>query len=174
MLRLIITQNINFLTKSIASTNQVVAPINSVTHNFNQLPSVANNRLFSISSARRCEATENEEGEDNIKVHPLYKKYAGTDRDRSQIIPYEKSVEYLNSPAFATTYGSNKVWELYRRVHKGQFPKTKTRKTCIRGQVIAVGSPCPICRDEFLVLDYRNLQLLKQFISPYTGEVRFS
>lgn len=36
---------------------------------------------------------------------------------------------------------------------------------------IDTGSPCPICRDEYLVLDYRNTGLLKQFISPYTGEI---
>lgn len=36
---------------------------------------------------------------------------------------------------------------------------------------MSTGNPCPICRDEYLVLDYRNLDLLKQFISPHTGEV---
>lgn len=37
--------------------------------------------------------------------------------------------------------------------------------------MIATGNPCPICRDEFLILDYRNVDLLKQFISPYSGKL---
>jgi small subunit ribosomal protein S18b len=36
--------------------------------------------------------------------------------------------------------------------------------------MVSTGNPCPICRDEFLVLDYRNTDLLKQFISPFNGE----
>lgn len=37
--------------------------------------------------------------------------------------------------------------------------------------MISTGNPCPICRDEYLVLDYRNVDLLKQFISPYSGKL---
>ena len=37
--------------------------------------------------------------------------------------------------------------------------------------MIATGNPCPICRDEYLVLDYRNVDLLKQFISPFNGQI---
>lgn len=51
------------------------------------------------------------------------------------------------------------------------FAPRKTRKTCIRQGKISTGNPCPICRDEYLVLDHRNTELLKQFISPYSGEV---
>lgn len=40
-----------------------------------------------------------------------------------------------------------------------------------RRDEITTGNPCPICRDVYLVVDYRNVELLKQFISPYTGEV---
>jgi len=36
--------------------------------------------------------------------------------------------------------------------------------------MLTTSNPCPICRDEYLVLDYRNVELLKQFISPYNGE----
>ena len=32
-------------------------------------------------------------------------------------------------------------------------------------------NPCPICRDEYLILHYTNLDLLKQFIRPQTGYV---
>nr|KAG5693170.1 hypothetical protein BaRGS_035368 [Batillaria attramentaria] len=41
----------------------------------------------------------------------------------------------------------------------------------MRGGQISTGSPCPICRDEYLVLDHKNVKLLEQFVSPYTGEV---
>lgn len=51
------------------------------------------------------------------------------------------------------------------------FPPRKTRKTCIRKGMLSTGNPCPVCRDEYLVLDYRNVDLLKQFISPQSGEV---
>lgn len=92
-------------------------------------------------------------------------------KDRSQKIPVETSIRYLKSSAYKQTYGNNLVWEQYRRNHKGMFPPRKTRKTCIRKNQISTGNPCPICRDEYLVLDHRNVELLKQFISPHSGEV---
>lgn len=94
------------------------------------------------------------------------------DIDRTKIIPVEQSLRYLASEAYKQTYGTKFVWEQYRRNHKGPFAPRKTRKTCVRKGVISTGNPCPICRDEYLVLDHRNLQLLRQFISPQTGEVR--
>ncbi|KAJ6652882.1 hypothetical protein lerEdw1_010540 [Lerista edwardsae] len=80
----------------------------------------------------------------------------------------EKPWEYLESEEYIEKYGSNPVWFGYRRNHKGQIPPQKTRKTCIRGKSIC-GNPCPICRDQNLFLDYRNVKLLEQFICPYTG-----
>ncbi|XP_025421796.1 28S ribosomal protein S18b, mitochondrial [Sipha flava] len=92
-------------------------------------------------------------------------------KDRSTIIPVETSIKYLKSEAYKITYGDNEVWKEYRRNHKGSIPPKKTRKMCIRANMIATGNPCPICRDEYLVLDYRNVDLLKQFISPYSGKL---
>nr|XP_012148738.1 PREDICTED: 28S ribosomal protein S18b, mitochondrial [Megachile rotundata] len=92
-------------------------------------------------------------------------------KDRTKIIPAETSIQYLQSTAYKLTYGDYPVWKFYRRNFKGQFAPKKTRKMCIRGGVISTGNPCPICRDEYLVLDYRNVELLKQFISEYTGEI---
>lgn len=92
-------------------------------------------------------------------------------KDRTKQIPVETSIRYLNSSAYKQTYGDHLVWEQYRRNHKGPFPPRKTRKTCIRHGMITTGNPCPICRDEYLVLDHRNIELLKQFISPQTGQV---
>ncbi|KAK7872409.1 hypothetical protein R5R35_007016 [Gryllus longicercus] len=92
-------------------------------------------------------------------------------KDRTKIIPVETSIQYIKSDAYKETYGDQQVWVHYRRNHKGSLPPKKTRKTCIRQGVIATGNPCPICRDEFLVLGHTNIELLKQFISPHTGEV---
>ncbi|XP_033227233.1 28S ribosomal protein S18b, mitochondrial [Belonocnema kinseyi] len=90
--------------------------------------------------------------------------------DRTVQIPVETSIKYVESEAYKITYGEEPVWKLYRRNFKGQFAPRKTRKTCIRGGVVSTGNPCPICRDEYLVLDHRNTKLLNQFISPFNGE----
>ncbi|XP_028820389.1 small ribosomal subunit protein mS40 isoform X2 [Denticeps clupeoides] len=78
--------------------------------------------------------------------------------------------EYLQSEEYTERYGSNPVWSGYRRNHKGGIPPQKTRKTCIRGDKIC-GNPCPICRDPNIIVHYQNVKLLKQFISPHTGNV---
>uniref|UniRef100_A0A8D0B2C0 Small ribosomal subunit protein mS40 n=1 Tax=Salvator merianae TaxID=96440 RepID=A0A8D0B2C0_SALMN len=80
----------------------------------------------------------------------------------------ERPWDYLQSEEYLEKYGKNPVWFGYRRNHKGQIPPQKTRKTCIRGKHIC-GNPCPICRDQNLFLDYRNVKLLEQFICPYSG-----
>uniref|UniRef100_A0A2M3ZDF9 Small ribosomal subunit protein mS40 n=1 Tax=Anopheles braziliensis TaxID=58242 RepID=A0A2M3ZDF9_9DIPT len=92
-------------------------------------------------------------------------------KDRTRVIPVETSVRYLASEAYRQTYQDDPVWKHYRRNHKGAYPPKLTRKTCIRKGRISTGNPCPICRDEYLVLDHNNIELLKQFISPQTGEV---
>ncbi|OXA63132.1 uncharacterized protein LOC110861806 [Folsomia candida] len=98
-------------------------------------------------------------------------KNRGYLKSRTKVIPVEVSIRYLKSPAYKTTYGDNLVWVLYRRNFKGQFAPKKTRKTCIRAGELATGNPCPICRDEYLVLHPENVTLLKQFISPFNGEI---
>ncbi|EEC17569.1 conserved hypothetical protein [Ixodes scapularis] len=85
--------------------------------------------------------------------------------------PPETSILYLESKAYKDTYGNDPVWTNYRRNFKGQFPPPRTRETCIRAGQIFTGNPCPICRDEYLVVHHTNVKLLQQFISPYTGEV---
>lgn len=112
------------------------------------------------STRLRCEA---EEGEPQAERDPL--------KDRSKVIPVETSMKYLKSDAYKTTYGTDPVWKRYRRNFKGAFAPRKTRKTCIRKNMISTGNPCPICRDEYLVLDYRNVDLLTQFVSPFNGEI---
>jgi hypothetical protein len=130
------------------------------------LTSTQSIRSLSVSKALRCENRENpEEGDQKLEelIDPAI--------DRTRIIPVETSIRYLKSEAYSITYGAEPVWVPYRRNFKGQFPPLKTRKTCIRGGKISTGSPCPICRDEYLILDHNNVDLLRQFISKHTGEV---
>lgn len=115
-------------------------------------------KYFSLGTINRCEKSK----EEDVSVKDASK-------DRTKVIPVETSVRYLESSAYAETYGSEPVWKLYRRNHKGARPPAKTRKTCIREGKISTGNPCPICRDEYLVLHPENVKLLKQFISPFTG-----
>jgi small subunit ribosomal protein S18b, mitochondrial len=119
-------------------------------------------RNLSVTSTLYCENIENPEEKTAI---------IDESKDRSKIIPVETSIRYLKSSAYATTYGDQPVWVPYRRNFKGPFAPSKTRKTCIRNNTISTGNPCPICRDEYLVLDHRNVELLKQFISEHTGDV---
>ncbi|CAD5122998.1 DgyrCDS11388 [Dimorphilus gyrociliatus] len=109
-----------------------------------------------------CAEADLEEGEENTE--------ATQPKGRPEH-DVETSIKYLNSEAYKTTYRDAKVWEPYRRNHKGAFAPSKTRKTCVRKGVMATGNPCPICRDEYLVLHPKNVKLLDQFISPFTGEV---
>ncbi|XP_028663879.1 28S ribosomal protein S18b, mitochondrial isoform X1 [Erpetoichthys calabaricus] len=82
----------------------------------------------------------------------------------------EKPWEYFESEEYTEKYGNRPIWADYRRNHKGGIPPQKTRKTCIRGNKIS-GNPCPVCRDPKIIVDYRNIKLLDQFISSHTGVV---
>ena len=79
--------------------------------------------------------------------------------------------DYLKSSLYKNTYGDKFVWEDYRRNFKGAIPKLKTRKQCLVKNYIRSANPCPVCRDPDLKIDYRNPELLKQFIHPYKKEV---
>lgn len=195
MLRLAISRNLQILPKNLAAFTS--SAVNGLSNCLNQTASVVaiNYRLFSLSTIRLCEAEavdRDDEGENVAKNSDLdesmltdftykphlerkYKRLIGTDRDRTVSVPYETSIEYLKSSAYKDTYGDEPVWVKYRRVHKGQLPKFKTRRSCTtlfhKYKLIWNNSPCPICRDKYLVLNEMNVDLLKQFISPYTGEV---
>lgn len=195
MLRLAISRNLQILPKTLGPFTSKT--VNGLSNRLNPSASVAiKHRLFSLSTVRLCEAQAGDgdgEGEkipdtggldesmftDRVYKPHLdrrYRRLIGTDRDRTIPIPYETSVEYLQSSAYKTTYGDEPVWVKYRRVFGGgQFPKFRTRKTCTtpfhKYILIWNSSPCPICRDKYLVLHELNVDLLKQFISPYTGEV---
>lgn len=94
--------------------------------------------------------------------------------DRRVPIPWQTSIRYMESEAYKTTYGDYLVWQLYRRAFGGQFQNIPlhTRISCVGDDgFISSGSPCPICRDEYLVLHHNNVKLLKQFINPFTGKI---
>ncbi|KAF8778373.1 28S ribosomal protein S18b like protein [Argiope bruennichi] len=122
-------------------------------------------RPLYISSVAFSDAEPSEETDDKDK------KDVDPSKLRTRVIDPETSIRYLKSKAYETTYGDEPVWVKYRRNFKGQFVPRKSRQTCIRGGVITTGNPCPICRDEYLVLHYTNVDLLKQFIHPETGEI---
>jgi small subunit ribosomal protein S18b, mitochondrial len=148
----------NFITR--------IAGCNIAKINLFPLVSTTSIRQLSVTKALRCENRENPEESDKQAEEPIDPAI-----DRTRIIPVETSIRYLNSEAYKITYGEEPVWIPYRRNFKGQHPPLKTRKTCIRAGKISTGSPCPICRDEYLILDHNNVELLKQFISKHTGEV---
>lgn len=139
-------------------------------------PRITSNAWFSTSLSRfKEEATNVEENEANEEITEEDKEsdwlanYTGDPKDRSREIPVETSMEYLKSDGYRQTYGDKKVWELYRRNFAKGRTWVQTRKTCIRQGKLATGNPCPICRDEYLVVDYRNLALIHQFIDEYSG-----
>ena len=106
---------------------------------------------------------------------------------------------YMESPAYKETYGDDKVWERYRRNFAKGRTYRRTRRSCIevcplichlsllsRYEVsvhdsaifrclqdgfLTTSNPCPICRDEYFVVDYRNVKLISQFMEDYTGRV---
>ncbi|XP_033643645.1 28S ribosomal protein S18b, mitochondrial-like [Asterias rubens] len=81
-------------------------------------------------------------------------------------------IAYLQSEDYIERYGKRPVFADYRRNHKGGVAPKKTRKRCVRGvKRIISGNPCPICRDENLVVHYKNVRLLEQFVCPHSYEV---
>ncbi|KAL8562424.1 hypothetical protein ACOMHN_066138 [Nucella lapillus] len=114
--------------------------------------------LTTSTALRQCSAADQAETEEKPS------------RPKRLVVDPETSIRYMESNAYSEAYGDKPVWFHYRRNFKGQFAP-ETRKTCIRKGKVSTGSPCPVCRDEYLVLDYKNVKLLEQFISPYTGEM---
>ncbi len=57
--------------------------------------------------------------------------------------------------AFKETYRDFKIWQLFRRNFKGVISPAKPRITCVEDGFITTSNPCVICRDRYLVVDYR-------------------
>lgn len=97
----------------------------------------------------------------------------GMNFDRRIKVDYKDSINYMNSEAYKKTYQGHLIWKLYRRQQKGALPNKKTRSNCINEEgFISTSYPCPVCRDEYLVLHHENTKLLQQFINDHTGEIR--
>lgn len=94
-------------------------------------------------------------------------------RDRRVSVSWEVSVKYLESEEFKAAYRGLKVWIPYRRNMRGiiEVSPRLTRNRCIVNGFIVTGSPCPICRDRYLVLHPKNVKLLEQFINPASDDV---
>lgn len=176
--RLILTQNTAILRRGLTqiTSGTIIAAQHHPTVNTNAFAVPPIRRFLSGTATLRCGAktTNPSEGEEPTSATALAAAVEQNPLDRTRIITLEESLGYLASEAYQQTYGERPVWEQYRRNHKGPFAPRRTRKTCVRKGLISTGNPCPICRDEYLLLDHRNLELLHQFISPHTGEVRHS
>lgn len=136
--------------RNLAVSNTVKYPSTRVVAGINQVP-----RRFYAEGAEKA-------GDGADQIDP---------KDRSVKVLVETSIRYMQSREYAATYGDEPVWVPYRRNFKGSKPPPKTRRSCIKLDRLVTGNPCPICRDEYLVLHEKNVALLKQFISPFTGEV---
>ncbi|OAF68997.1 hypothetical protein A3Q56_03254 [Intoshia linei] len=86
-------------------------------------------------------------------------------------IDYKESIEYMNSEAYKITYRDLYVWQAYKRNFRGHIVPKTTRKMCIRKGILQTTNPCPLCRDDHLVLHPKNILLLKQFLNEYTGQI---
>lgn len=84
---------------------------------------------------------------------------------------YKESLDYMESEVYKSTYKEFLVWKIYRRNHKTQYPSRNTRPSCIKDGKLSTSYPCPICRDEYLILHPENTKLLEQFINPNTGAI---
>lgn len=96
------------------------------------------------------------------------------EKDRRFPISVAVSIKYMESDAYKQTYRRYLVWQAFRRNFGNQLhrPPFLNRVSCIGDDgFIKYGQPCPICRDEYLVLDYTNVKLISQFISPFTALV---
>ncbi|KAA3678859.1 small subunit ribosomal protein S18b, mitochondrial [Paragonimus westermani] len=106
--------------------------------------------------------------ETNLEKVTLRKNYHGKPYNP---VDLATSLDYVNSEVYESTYRGKPVWFYYRRNFKGHFAPPKTRPNCVMSKLLISSNPCPICRDEFLVLDYRNTKLLKQFINPISAKI---
>ncbi|VDN13803.1 unnamed protein product [Dibothriocephalus latus] len=80
-------------------------------------------------------------------------------------------IVFLHAVEFTKLYRGKPVWFYHRRNFKGHFPPKRPRKSCTHGDRLITSNPCPICRDEYLVLDYQNVYLLKHFLHPQSAEI---
>ncbi|CAG0916032.1 unnamed protein product [Notodromas monacha] len=145
---------------------------------------------FSTEVPKVNEPVEDESSENGDPQLEAELPVAADPKDRSRKIPLEMSMRYMKSEAYQKAYGEKAVWELYRRNFK-EFNALKffllnyvnrpqlvllrvfvqTSDFDKRQNRMSTGNPCPICRDEYLVVHPLNMDLLKQFVCEHTGEL---
>ncbi|KAF1743140.1 hypothetical protein MXB_1887 [Myxobolus squamalis] len=70
-----------------------------------------------------------------------------------------------------------RCWTMLRKAHKGQLPRIKPRKSCIRflgPKRISAGHPCILCQlkiSEEYTLRYNDVALMRDFLCPHTHQV---
>lgn len=85
---------------------------------------------------------------------------------------YRESIKYMESDTYKRIYQGHLVWKLFRRNFRGTVPRHQSKHNCINQEGFLDSSyPCPICRDEYLVLHHENTKLIEQFIDPNTGRI---
>ncbi|KII65681.1 28S ribosomal protein S18b, mitochondrial [Thelohanellus kitauei] len=74
-------------------------------------------------------------------------------------------------------FSEERCWTMFKRAHKGQLPRIKPRKRCIRtvGKLkLYAGHLCVLChlkRTQKYILKYKDLAMLKDFLCPHTHMV---
>lgn len=114
--------------------------------------------------------------EETDKENKNKKRYADESRDRRVPVDIDLSIQYMKSDgmlnnlislfiksiyflAFKETYKDYKIWQLFRRNFKGAISPSKPRISCTENGFISTTNPCVICRDRYLVLDYKVIVL---------------
>lgn len=83
-----------------------------------------------------------------------------------------EQIDYMHSKAYKSAYKGLPVYHWYRRNFKGQaLLQPPPRLRCLDNHYkFKTNNPCPICRDEYLFFDYRNPELIMQFLKSGTAE----
>lgn len=95
--------------------------------------------------------------------------YNHVEKKDSRLKPHhtvEEQIEYMNSEAYHNIYKGRPIWEMWKRNLRGQIKlQPPARLFCIdRNGRFNVNHACPVCRDEYLFFDYRNVALIDQFL----------
>ncbi|VDD89734.1 unnamed protein product [Enterobius vermicularis] len=83
-----------------------------------------------------------------------------------------EQIAYMRSKAYQNAYKGKPVHAWYRRNYKGQaIFQPPPRLRCLdKDKKFRTNNACPICRDEYLFFDYRNPELIMQFLKSGTAE----
>ncbi|CAJ0577875.1 unnamed protein product, partial [Mesorhabditis spiculigera] len=82
----------------------------------------------------------------------------------------QEQIEYMKSKAYFDAYKGLAVYRWYKRNLKGQsIIQPPPRLFCIdKHGRFNVNHACPVCRDEYLFFDFRNPDLILQFLQDGT------